>query len=79
MIKNLLAIEETWIPVLGGEDPLEKGMAIHSSILAWKIPWRGAWQLNSPWGPKESNLTEQLTRNSMRKGRYNILISERET
>ena len=39
MIKNLPAVEETWIPVLGGEDPLEKEMAIHSSILAWKIPW----------------------------------------
>ena len=39
MIKNLPAVEETWIPVLGGEDPLEKGMAIHSSILAWVILW----------------------------------------
>ena len=44
MIKNLPAVEETWIPVLGGEDPLEKGMAIHSSILAWKISWTAACQ-----------------------------------
>ena len=32
-------IKETWVQSLGGEDPLEKGMATHSSILAWKIPW----------------------------------------
>ena len=30
---------ETWVPSLGGEDPLEKGIATHSSILAWRIPW----------------------------------------
>ena len=36
---------ETWVQVLGWEDPLEKGMATHSSILAWRIPKdRGAWQ-----------------------------------
>ena len=38
-VKNLPAMQETWVPSLGGEDPLEKEMAIHSSILAWKIPW----------------------------------------
>ena len=32
-------MQETWVPSLGGEDPLEKEMAIHSSILAWEIPW----------------------------------------
>jgi len=32
-------IQETWVPSLGREDPLEKGMATHSSILAWRIPW----------------------------------------
>ena len=32
-------MQETWVQYLGGEDPLEKGMATHSSILAWKIPW----------------------------------------
>ena len=37
--------EETWDRSLGGEDPLEEGMATHSSILAWRIPWtQGAWQ-----------------------------------
>jgi len=45
MIKNLFAIQETWIQFLGWEDPLEEGMATHSSILAWRIPMdRGAWQ-----------------------------------
>ena len=37
--KNLPAMQETWVPSLGWEDPLEKGMATHSSILAWRIPW----------------------------------------
>ena len=39
MVKNLLATLETWVLCLGSEDPLEKGMATHSSILAWRIPW----------------------------------------
>ena len=44
MIKNLPAVKETQVQSLGWEDPLEKGMATHSSILAWRIPLdRGAW------------------------------------
>ena len=44
MIKNLPGMQETWIPFLGREDPLEKGMATYSSVLAWRIPTdRGAW------------------------------------
>ena len=39
MIKNLPAMQETWVRTLGQEDPLEKEMATHSSILAWRIPW----------------------------------------
>ena len=39
MVKNLPARHETQVQSLGWEDPLEKGMATHSSILAWKIPW----------------------------------------
>ena len=39
MVKNLPAMRETGVPSLGQEDPLEKGMATHSSTLAWKIPW----------------------------------------
>ena len=38
-LKNPLAMWETWVQSLGREDPLEKGMATHSSILAWRIPW----------------------------------------
>ena len=39
MVKNPLAMQEIWVRSLGQEDTLEKGMATHSSILAWKIPW----------------------------------------
>ena len=39
MVKNLPAMWETWVQSLGLDDPLEKGMATHSSILAWRIPW----------------------------------------
>ena len=38
-VKNLPAMLENWVQSLGREDPLEKGMATHSSILAWRIPW----------------------------------------
>ena len=38
-IKNLSAVQEAWVQSLGGEDPLEVGMATHSSNLAWRIPW----------------------------------------
>ena len=45
MVENLSAMQETWVQSLGQEDPLEEGMATHSSILAWRIPVdRGAWQ-----------------------------------
>jgi len=45
MVKDLPAIQETWIQSLGWEDPLEEGMATHSSVLAWRILMdRGAWQ-----------------------------------
>ena len=39
MVNNLPAMQETWVRSLGQEDPLEKEMATHSSILAWRIPW----------------------------------------
>ena len=39
MVKNLPAVQETWVPSLGREDPLEKGIATLSSVLAWRIPW----------------------------------------
>ena len=48
MVKRLPTMRETWVPSLGWEDPLEKEMAIHSSILAWKIPWmeESGWLLS---------------------------------
>ena len=39
MVQSLPAVQETWVPSMGQEDPLEKEMATHSSILAWKMPW----------------------------------------
>ena len=39
MVKNLLEMQETWVQSPGQEDPLEKGMVTHSSILAWRRPW----------------------------------------
>ena len=39
MVKNPPAMQETWIQSLGQEEPLEKGTATHSNILAWRIPW----------------------------------------
>ena len=39
LVKNPSAMRETWVQSMGWEDPLEKGMATHSSILAWRIPW----------------------------------------
>ena len=45
LVKNLPAVQETWVRSLGCEDPLEKGIATHSSIPAWRIPMdRGAWR-----------------------------------
>ena len=59
-IKCLPTMWETWLQSLGWED-MEKEMATHFSILAWKIPWmdeRG--RLRSPWGLKELDTTERL-------------------
>ena len=59
MVKNLPAMQETQIQSLGQEDPLEKGMATHSSILAWRFPW-----IEEPgrlWGCKVLDTTEQLS------------------
>ena len=40
LVKNLPAMQMTWVQSLGWEDPLEKGMVTHSRILAWRIPWK---------------------------------------
>ena len=58
MVKNLPEVQETQVQSLGQEDPLEKGMATHSSILAWKIPWaEEPGGLYSPWCLKELDTT----------------------
>ena len=50
MVKNLPAMWENWVQSLGWEDALEEGMATHSSILAWRIPWTE--EPGGPWGCK---------------------------
>ena len=60
MVKNLPAIQEARVRSLGGEDPLEKRMATHSSILAWRIPWREEPGLLQSTGRKELDMTERL-------------------
>ena len=57
MVKSLLAMWETWVRSLGWEDPLEKGMATHSNILAWKIPWMEGYIVQQV---AESDTTKQL-------------------
>ena len=52
--------QETWVPSLGQEDPLEKEMAPHSSVLAWRIPWMEELGGLQSMGHKESDMTEQL-------------------
>ena len=57
MVKNPPAKQETWVQSLDQEDPLEKEMGTHSSILAWRIPWTEE-PGPSPWGGKESDMTD---------------------
>ena len=63
MVKNLPAMQETWVPSLGWEDSLEEDMAAHSSTLAWRIPWTeepGGLQ-DTGHGVTESDTTERLS------------------
>ena len=58
-VKQLPAIQESWVRSLGWEDPLENGMATYFSIFAWRIPWmEEPGGLYSPWGPKELDMTD---------------------
>ena len=54
MVKNLPAMQESWVPSLDREDPLEEGKATNSSVLAWRIPWTG-----EPGGLKSIGLHSQ--------------------
>ena len=58
--KNLPAMQETWVQFLGQEDPLDKRMAIYSSILAWRIPWTEEPGRIQFTGSKELDATEPL-------------------
>ena len=59
-LKHLPAMWETWVQFLGPEDPLEKEMVTHSSILAWRIPWTEELGGLQSTGLKESDMTERL-------------------
>ena len=59
-LKRLPAMWETWVQSLGWEDPLEKEIATHSSILAWRIPWMEELGGLHSMGRKESDSTERL-------------------
>ena len=70
MVKNQPAMQETWVRSLGWENPLEEEMAIHSSILAWRIPWTGNLLGYSLWGHRVghdsvtfTSLVAQLVKN----------------
>ena len=54
---SVSTMREIWVQSLGQEDPLEEGMATHSGILAWRIPWTEEPGSYSPWGLKESDTT----------------------
>ena len=60
MVKNLPVMQEIQVRSLSQEDPPEKEMATHSSILAWRIPWQRSLEGYSPWGSEESEMTERL-------------------
>ena len=62
MVKNLPAMQETWVQSLGWEDLLKEGVGPFSSILVWKLPTdRGTWRATVHGGHKESDTTEQLS------------------
>ena len=58
MLKNLPAMQETWVRSLGQEDPLEAERATHSSIVAWRIHGQRSLVGCSPWDQKESDMTD---------------------
>ena len=62
-------MQEMWIKFLNQDDPLEKEMATHFRILAWKIPWKGAWQATVHIVAKDSDRTKQLNNSNCNKTR----------
>ena len=67
VVKNLPPMQEIQVQSLGQEDPLEKEMATHSSVFAWGVPGTEELVGYSPWGLKESDMTEQLNNDSKMK------------
>ena len=61
LVKNLPAVQKTWVRSLSWENPLEKVMATHSNILAWRIPWTEERAGYHPWDHKETDTTMRLT------------------
>ena len=61
MVKNLPIMRETGVQSLGGEDPLKKGMATHSNVLAWRIRGQRSLKGYNPWDHNGSDTAEQLT------------------
>ena len=68
MVKYPRAVRETWVQSLGPENSLEKGMATHSSVLAWRILWT-----EEPWVQKTLDVTEQLSARFLCYGTVNQL------
>ena len=70
MVKNLLAMQKTWVRFLGQEDPLEKGMAPHTTVLGWRIPWaEEPGRLQSTGSQSCTRLSS--TRTKGKRGRFN--------
>ena len=67
-------MQETWVYSLGREDPLEKEMATHSCILAWKCHGQRSLAGYSPWGCKESDMTERLNNSNNNNNNNKVLI-----
>ena len=67
MVKNLPAMQKTQFQSLGCEDPLDKGMAIHSSILAWRIPWTEEPDELQPMGHRELDRVVWATKHGVAK------------
>ena len=73
-VKRLPTMQETRVQSLGWEVPLEKEMATHSSILAWKIPWTKSPVGSSPWGRKQLDTTEQLQFSSVLSEQLHLIL-----
>ena len=74
LVKNLTAMWETQVHFLGQEDPLEKEMATHSSILAWRIPWTEEPGRLQAMGLQELDMTQQLNHHTLVSSKLSFLL-----